>query len=185
MISLTRLSTNYVPETTMHPTAYMFVRNMVSMMPKRRRVLEIGSLDINGSIRSVFDGIPYVGLDIVPGPGVDIVANGATWQPEDGQLFDTVISTETLEHTPEAEAICLNACNLLSPGGVFIVTAAGEGRVPHSAIDGRGLRSHEFYRNVSFDMMTKWLTPFGFWMINTNIPRDIYALAVRCGGPCD
>ncbi|MDB0050250.1 hypothetical protein N9F31_02215, partial [Pseudomonadales bacterium] len=39
-------------------------------------VLEIGSYDVNGSIRSLFNAQNYVGVDLVEGPGVDVVAGG-------------------------------------------------------------------------------------------------------------
>ena len=37
------------------------------------RVLEVGSLDINGSVRPIFTDCEYVGLDLGPGPGVDVI----------------------------------------------------------------------------------------------------------------
>ena len=39
------------------------------------KVLEIGSLDINGSVRPLFeDAEYYLGIDMQEGPGVDLVA---------------------------------------------------------------------------------------------------------------
>jgi hypothetical protein len=40
------------------------------------RVLDIGSLDINGSVRPLFRGGTYTGIDVAAGPGVDIVCQG-------------------------------------------------------------------------------------------------------------
>ena len=63
-------------------------------------VLEIGSLDINGSVRPLFAGAAtYHGLDLVAGDGVDEVADAATWDPGD-RRFDLVVSAEVLEHAP-------------------------------------------------------------------------------------
>jgi hypothetical protein len=93
---------------------------------------------------------------------------------------DTVVCTETLEHTPEAGEICCNAWRLLGTSGVFIVTAAGVGRAPHSAVDGGPLRDQEYYRNINREQLRGWLVPFGFWLIDTfSTPGDIYALAVK------
>jgi SAM-dependent methyltransferase len=163
----------------MHPGAYNFVAYMARCLPPRRRVCELGSRDINGSVRGLFPGAEYVGLDIAPGPGVDVIADAATWKPEPPNPFDTVVSTETLEHTPDAERICRNAHELLVPGGVFIVTAASDGRPAHSAVDGCQLREGEFYRNITPTVMRQWLEMFCLVMIDTGNAMDVYALAVK------
>jgi ubiquinone/menaquinone biosynthesis C-methylase UbiE len=92
---------------------------------------------------------------------------------------DTVVCCETLEHTPDAEAICRNAHRMLMTGGVFLVTAAGDGRGEHSAVDGGPLRDGEFYRNVDRYHLETWLEMFHFRMIDTATPGDIYAIAVK------
>ena len=66
------------------------------------------------------------------------------------------------------------------PGGVFIMTAAGEGRLPHSAIDGGPLRQGEFYHNVTASELEGWLSGFAEARITTNPQAgDIYARAVK------
>jgi hypothetical protein len=39
-------------------------------------VLEVGSLNINGTVRDFFDAKEYVGVDLIEGPGVDRVCAG-------------------------------------------------------------------------------------------------------------
>jgi hypothetical protein len=163
----------------MHPGAHHFVSYVARCLPARRRVCELGSRDVNGSVRGLFPGAEYVGVDIAPGPGVDVTGDAASWKPEPPHPFDTVISTETLEHTPDAERICLNAHELLVDGGVLILTAASVGRAPHSAIDGGPLRHAEFYRNVSPFLLRKWLHPFTLVLVDTGNETDVYALAVK------
>ncbi len=64
------------------------------------KVLEVGSLDINGSIRQFFVGCDYVGVDLGEGRGVDVVARGEELDyPDDS--FDVVASCECFEHNPE------------------------------------------------------------------------------------
>lgn len=173
----------------MHEGAYKFVARTVMQLEPRENVLELGSRTVqgpwpySGSIRPLFPGAAYVGVDVAPGENVDFIGNAAHWRPEPFRLFDTVVCTETLEHTPDAELICHNAWSLLELGGVFIITAAGVGRVPHSAVDGGALRPGEFYRNVNREQLHGWLAPFGFALIDTaTTPGDIYALAVKLGG---
>lgn len=63
-------------------------------------VLEVGSLDVNGSVRSLFSG-EYLGVDMRDGPGVDQVVNAHALEaafPPDRRAFDVVVSTEMLEH---------------------------------------------------------------------------------------
>ena len=60
-------------------------------------VLEVGSMNINGSVRMFFDGCRYIGLDVVPGPGVDAVSPAHLFQAPEG-TFDTIISCESMEH---------------------------------------------------------------------------------------
>lgn len=162
----------------MHEAASAFVRQAVQHHGRPDGlVVEIGGKNINGTIRSLF-GEPYVSVDIRPGPGVDVVADGATYRPP--QTAGAVVCCEVFEHTDAAEAICRNAAAMLRPGGLFIVTAAGEGRAPHSAVDGGLLPAGEFYRNVTEADLLEWLRPFAHVDIRTN-PRegDIYAVASK------
>jgi len=63
----------------------------------RQFVLDVGSLDVNGTNRYLFSGGLYVGIDVRPGPGVDIVSVCHDFvAPCD--LFDVIISTNALEH---------------------------------------------------------------------------------------
>lgn len=176
----------------MHEGAYRFVEWTLARLERHfEAVVELGARTVagdwpySGPVRPLFGGGVYRGVDIAAGPNVDVVANAADWEPGAGDpwpyLFDAAVCCETLEHTPEAEAICANAHRLLEPGGVFIVTAAGEGRAPHSATDGGPLRDGEFYRNVPRTELAGWLAPFGFALIDTSNPGDIYALAVKVG----
>lgn len=163
----------------MHAGAYHFVEYVARCLPPRRAVVELGGRDVNGSVRSLFGDCEYVTVDVAPGPGVHFVGDAATWQPEPARTFDTVVCTEVLEHTAVAERICANAHALLEPGGVFIVTAASIGRAPHSAVDGGGLRSGEFYRNVSPILLRKWLQAFHFVLVDTGNATDVYGLGVK------
>lgn len=133
----------------MHAAARAFVERWVR--PDRDDpVIEIGSRNVNGGLRDLFPRAPqlqtYVGLDILPGPGVDIVADAATWEP--AELAECVICCEVLEHAQNWRGILMNACAWLAPGGRLIVTCAGAGRKPHSAIDGEALRPEEHYQNL-------------------------------------
>ena len=110
-------------------------------------VIEIGSRNINGSIRKHFPNAKWHGIDLRKGPAVDEVADATKWKPSG--LCDMVICCEVLEHAEEWETLIRNACSWLRPGGRIIVTCAGPGRRHHSGIDGRLLHENEYYHNVS------------------------------------
>ena len=66
-----------------------------------KKVLDVGSLDINGSYRSIFDdNFEYTGLDLVIGKNVDIcVKNPYHWNMIESNYYDVVISGQALEHS--------------------------------------------------------------------------------------
>lgn len=95
-----------------------------------RQVLEIGSLDINGSVREFFSGCQYLGIDIGPGRGVDLVVGGDRFRGPDAG-YDTIVSCECLEHDPHWQDTFRNALRMLRPDGIMIVTCAHLGRRQH------------------------------------------------------
>ena len=94
------------------------------------RVLEVGSLNINGSVRQHFSGGQYIGLDVSPGPDVDVVCQGQDYDAPDGS-FDVVISCECLEHNPSWRETFENMLRLCRPGGLVVMTCASTGRPEH------------------------------------------------------
>lgn len=124
------------------------------------RVIELGALDVNGGIRFLFPHAEFVGVDIVDGAGVDVVCDAADYLPE--LPADCVVSTEMLEHTPRAREVVLAAFNMLAPGGLLVMTAAGPNRAPHSAYGASAPLDGEFYRNVTAGELSWWLEEAGF-----------------------
>jgi SAM-dependent methyltransferase len=80
-----------------------FVENYASKIIKDKiKVLDVGSYNINGSYKELFDTekFEYLGLDIEKGPNVDIVLNNPyDWSGIETDSFDIVISGQTFEHT--------------------------------------------------------------------------------------
>lgn len=169
----------------MHRDAYRYIAGEVATLKLPiGAVVEIGSRNINGSVRPLFEGRKYIGIDLMEGPMVDVVADGATYEPETPPTV--VVCAEVLEHTPDAAAVCANAYNMLADGGVFILTAAGVQRTPHSAVDGGEMRPGEFYQNVSAEDLHQWLAMFDEVRVQTNPEAgDIYATAFKRGSDGD
>lgn len=114
-----------------HPEQMQFVAEARALHPEHFRdaaVLEIGSLNINGSVRQFFEDCRYVGLDVVHGPGVDVACPAHLYQ---GGPFDTVISCECLEHNPYWRETLARAVDMLRPGGLLVLTCAAGDRPEH------------------------------------------------------
>lgn len=95
-----------------------------------QRVLEVGSLDINGTVRDFFSNCVYTGVDVDSGPAVDIVAQGQDLTFPDGS-FDVTVSAECFEHNPYWRETFLNMVRMTRPGGLVVFTCAAEGRPEH------------------------------------------------------
>ena len=96
-----------------------------------KRVLEVGSLDVNGSVRGDIMALrpaEYVGIDIRPGPGVDVICDAGDLVDRFGErAFDVVISTELLEHARDWRRIVSNIKRVTRPGGLMIVSTRSYG----------------------------------------------------------
>lgn len=163
----------------MHPEAMEWVARHAAGSTNRT-VIDLGGRDVNGTTRHLFPLADYVTVDIEPGDGVDFVCDAADFQP--AEPVDCVVSTEMLEHTPRAAEVVVAAFDMLRPGGVFVGTAAGPGRPPHSAIDGKTLREGEHYENISPTDLAGWLAHAGFVDVvvdQQRRPADVRWLAYR------
>lgn len=164
----------------MHTEAFEWVRRHATTDPVS--VLDVGGRNINGSVRDLFSGAaPYVAMDILPGDGVDIVADAATWTPD--REYDVVVCTEVFEHTPDWRQICKVIHAALRSEGKAILTMAGPGRPPHSAIDGGWvLHPGEHYANVAPGELRAALESAGFTGITVDYqpnPADTRAVAIK------
>lgn len=165
----------------MHDACHAFVARAVhqwALNNPRHIVVEIGSLDVNGSVRGLFyDVMGYVGVDRVAGPGVDVVCDGAEYVP--AFPVDVVVTTEALEHCAHWREVLLNAHRMLVPGGVLVVTAAGPERAPHSC-DGGSLKAGEYYGNIRPGALLDALAPFAHRQVDADTRAgDVYAVAVK------
>lgn len=88
------------------------------------RVLELGSLNINGSVKEFFsDAQEYIGIDIQNGEGVDKVLNAHNILVVfKKNSFDTIICCETLEHDINFWVTVSNIHKVLKQGGTLIIT---------------------------------------------------------------
>jgi len=122
---------------------------------QNRSVLEVGSWDINGSIRSLIHNCKYKGVDIFQGTNVDLVCHGEDLEFH-SQTFDVVISCECFEHNHMWQATLFNMIRMLKPGGVIIITCGSIGRPEHGTRRLAPILSltaehgfQDYYKNIS------------------------------------
>jgi len=114
----------------MHESVHAWVAGVVGIARLRdASVLEVGSLDINGSVRDLFGG-PYVGVDATPGPSVDRVMDAHRLAFPDG-TFDAVICCEMVEHDAAFWLTLAEIGRVLRPDGALILTTRGNGFPEH------------------------------------------------------
>lgn len=94
-------------------------------------VIEVGSFDFNGSLRSTVEALQpaqYIGVDIHPGKGVDQVCRAEDLVRRFGHdRFDLLICTELLEHVNNWKKTVGNFKNILKPEGIIIITTRSKG----------------------------------------------------------
>ena len=122
---------------------------------RNKRVLDIGSLDVDGNNQYLFSNCEYVGLDVVPGPNVDVVSIAHMYKPS--APFDVVLSTNALEHDLYWRQTLDAMLTFLKPVGFlfFSVSAShpehGTKRTSptHSGTTQMGAEWENYYRNLT------------------------------------
>ena len=159
----------------MHAEAHDYVSRFAT--DRKVSVIDVGSLDINGTVRDLFPHSRYTGIDVVDGRAVDRVVDGAVWTPR--TKVDVVVCCEMLEHCDQWPTVIHNiADNMLKSGGRLIVTAANLSREPHSGIDGGPLHPDEFYENIDPVILEQTMIDAGF----VDIELDVSGTDVRATG---
>ena len=111
----------------LHPTLINATHKM--------RVLDVGSGDINGSYKCMFDPnfFEYTGLDIEEGPNVDIVVKPYDWHTIETDSYDVVISGQAFEHSEFFWVTMSEMTRVLKKNGllcVIVPNACPEHRYP-------------------------------------------------------
>jgi len=114
-----------------------------------KRVIELGACEVNGSLRPLIESYgpaEYVGVDIVAGPGVDVVCPAEKVLEKFGPAsFDIVITTEMLEHVRDWRTAISNIKNICRPNGIILITTRSIGFIYHA-------HPHDFWRYETSDL---------------------------------
>ena len=134
----------------MHQTAYENAKkfSQIWVTSNHKFILDIGSYDVNGCLRPLFEGKKYVGLDKIEGPNVDIVYQDKI--PFDDKSFDIIISTSCFEHDEFFWETFLEMCRVLKPNGLIYINAPSNGPYHAYPVD-----CWRFYKD-SYPSLVKW-----------------------------
>jgi hypothetical protein len=119
---------------------------------KKISILEIGSYNVNGTIRDIFVNQEYIGVDVKKGPCVDIVYDGQNLDIKD--KFDLSISCECFEHNPFYLENFKKMIELTKNDGVVVFTCASLFRKEHgttrttSADSPGSMEKWDYYKNL-------------------------------------
>lgn len=118
----------------MHPSAYKNCQKFFEIYCDKISsgeeivVAEIGSQNVNGSIRSVFPvDWKYIGLDFVEGNGVDVVIKDPMRLPLEKESIDIVVTSSCFEHAEFFWVTFLEGIRALKPHGLMYVNVPSNG----------------------------------------------------------
>lgn len=162
----------------MHPTAMSNCRAFFDVYAKffpaskDTRIVEIGSQDVNGTLRSVAPSeFEYIGVDFQMAKGVDIVIEDPYFLPFDEQTADIVISSSCFEHSEMFWLVFLEVMRILKPAGIFYLNAPSSGNFHRYPVDcwrfypdsGRALVSWSKRNGFDSELLESYIQKGGTW----------------------
>ena len=120
----------------MHKTAYDSCKRFYECYGKyfdNPKVVDIGSQNVNGTVKDIFQNCDYVGLDIEAADNVDVVLKDPYKYPFEDNTFDIAVSVSCFEHNELFWISFLETMRVLKPKGLFYLNAPTNGgfhRVP-------------------------------------------------------
>jgi SAM-dependent methyltransferase len=110
----------------MHPSAYEHGRLFFKLywQSEFSEIVELGSQNVNGSLRDHCPaGARYVGMDMAPGNGVDLVVTPGEPFPLANDSVDAAVTSSVFEHDVCFWETFLDLVRVLRPGGLLYINA--------------------------------------------------------------
>jgi SAM-dependent methyltransferase len=184
-----------------HKQHFEFFDSVKLMFPRHfssSKVLDIGSLDINGCNKPMFRNCEYIGVDIGPGKNVDVVCLAHEYDGKD-ESFDTIVSSNCFEHDMYFHRSLSNALRMLKKSGLLLfvcktIPDGGNERTgEHGTIGSDTFSSpltssihgwNTYYKNLTRSDVEKALSPklnFSPYEISINAEaNDIRFWGIKC-----
>ena len=172
----------------------IFVKKILCDFFINKRVLDVGSGDINGNNRFLFENCEYDGNDVIQAKNVTIVSKTKDLYFTDN-TFDTIVSTECFEHDPEYKESFIKIYKMLKPDGLFCFTCASTGRAEHGTLKTSPYASYgtignltemsDYYKNLTEIDLNEVLplnNLFSVWNTYYNShSKDLYFVGIKKG----
>lgn len=108
----------------MHESAYITGKHFFDLYTtETSKILEIGSQNVNGSLRDHSKSKDYTGVDFVKGNGVDVVLDDPYKYPFESNTFDVVVTSSCFEHSEMFWLSFLECLRVLKPSGIIYCNA--------------------------------------------------------------
>jgi len=99
-------------------------------------VVEIGSQDVNGSLRDVCPSLfKYIGVDFVKAKNVDVVLEDPYVLPFENDSTDIVVTSSCFEHSEFFWLVYLEIMRILKPKGLLYINAPSRGSYHRYPVD--------------------------------------------------
>jgi len=171
-----------------HQSQLDFVSNVRDSFPEQfvnSKVLEVGSLNINGTVRIFFKDCDYLGVDVGAGKNVDLVCPAHELDMPN-ETFDTTISCECFEHDKYWVRSFKKMYDLTKPNGLIVFSCATTGRPEHGTTrtsPADAPFTNDYYRNLTaedFDGAFELKEMFDEYQFAVNNwPADLYFYGVK------
>ncbi len=109
-----------------------------ALTDKSLSIYDLGSCDINGSYKPLFDNDKwsYKGVDMQPGKNVDIVLKDPNhWKDIKSGSVDVLVSGQAFEHMEYFWVVMLEIRRILRPGGLCCLIAPSSGHEHRFPVD--------------------------------------------------
>jgi SAM-dependent methyltransferase len=108
----------------------------INKLAPKARVVEIGSQDVNGSLRTFCPAnFDYIGVDFVAGKGVDLILDDPYTLPFESESVDVVLSSSCFEHSEMFWLLYIEIMRILKPTGVFYLNVPSNGELHRWPVD--------------------------------------------------
>jgi SAM-dependent methyltransferase len=159
----------------MHPSAYsngkLFFDTYLQYFESDPVVIEIGSQNVNGSLRDHCKSKNYFGLDFAVGHGVDLVLTDPYHYPLDDNSVDLVVTSSCFEHSEMFWLSFLEGIRILKPTGLLYLNAPSSGHVHRYPVDcwrfypdsGQALVTWAKKNNIPAMLLESYIDPSNTW----------------------